>query len=61
MTNVNKYIILLNADFKLAFGIYGDVKVSTGVLKSEERAAAGTALKILTLKLNANKNLAYAA
>ncbi len=35
--------------------------VSTGVLKSEERAAAGTALSNLNLKLNANNNLAYAA
>lgn len=41
--------------------IYGDVKVSTGILKSEERAAAGTALKAQLLKLNANDNLAYAA
>ncbi len=35
--------------------------VSTGVLKSEERAAVGAALTNLTLKLNANNNLAYAA
>jgi len=34
--------------------------VSTGVLKFEERAAAGTALKNSTFKLNTNKNLAGA-
>ena len=34
--------------------------VSTGVLKFEERAAAGTALTISTLNLNANDNLAGA-
>ena len=44
-----------------SIAFHGDVKVSTGILKSEERAAAGTALTISTLNLNANDNLAYAA
>ena len=41
--------------------LYGGVPVSTGMLKYGKRVAAGTALKAQTLKLNANKNLAYAA
>lgn len=35
--------------------------VSTGILKYSERAVVGATLKSQTLKLNANKNLAYAA
>ncbi len=35
--------------------------VSTGILKYLERVAEATALTRSNLKLNANKNLAYAA
>ncbi len=41
--------------------IDGVVMVSTGILKYSERAAVGAAQKTQTFKLNANKNLAYAA
>lgn len=39
----------------------GVVKVSTGILKHEERAALDCALKSPILNINANNNLAYAA
>ena len=39
----------------------GPVKVSTGILKQDKRGVSGNHVKGLTLKLNANNNVAMAA